>query len=177
MLDLQKQIRTIPKPVIASVAGYAVGGGHVLHMICDLTIAAENAKFGQTGPNVGSFDGGWGASYMARIIGQKRAREMWMTCKRYSAKEMMNWGLVNSVVKKEKLDEEVKKYGDEILKAAPTCLKILKASFRKQFDEILKITQKSMVDEVAPGYFKTGEQSEGAKAFLEKRKPNFKKFR
>ena len=102
---------------------------------------------------------------------------MWMTCKRYSAKEMMNWGLVNSVVQKEKLDEEVKKYGDEILKAAPTCIKILKASFRKQFDEILKITQKSMVEEVAPKYFETGEQAEGAKAFLEKRKPNFKKFR
>jgi len=100
-----------------------------------------------------------------------------MTCKRYTANEMMNWGLVNSVVPKEKLDEEVKKYGDEILKAAPTCIKILKASFRKQFDEILKITQKSMVEEVSPKYFETGEQDEGAKAFLEKRKPNFKKFR
>jgi len=144
---------------------------------CDLTIASENSIFGQNGPRVGSPAGGAIVAHSANILGHKRAREMWMTCKRYSAKEMMNWGLVNSVVKKDKLDEEVKKYGDEILKAAPTCLKILKASFRKQFEEILKITQKGMVEEVAPDYFKTGEQAEGAKAFLEKRKPNFKKFR
>ncbi len=162
---------------IAKVDGYAIGGGNHMAYFCDLTIASENSIFGQNGPRVGSPAGGAIVAHSANILGHKRAREMWMTCKRYSAKEMMNWGLVNSVVTREKLDEEVKKYGDEILKAAPTCLKILKASFRKQFDEILKITQKSMVDEVAPDYFKTGEQSEGAKAFLEKRKPNFKKFR
>ena len=165
------------KPIIAKVDGYAIGGGNHMAYFCDLTIASENSIFGQNGPRVGSPAGGAIVAHSANILGHKRAREMWMTCKRYSAKEMMNWGLVNSVVKKDKLDEEVKKYGDEILKAAPTCLKILKASFRKQFEEILKITQKGMVEEVAPDYFKTGEQAEGAKAFLEKRKPNFKKFR
>ena len=144
---------------------------------CDLTIASENSIFGQNGPRVGSPAGGAIVAHSANILGHKRAREMWLTCKRYTAKEMMNWGLVNSVVKKEKLEKEVKKYGDEILKAPPTCIKILKASFRKQFDEVLKITQKSMIEELAPKYFETGEQAEGVNSFLEKRKPDFKKFR
>ena len=156
------------KPIIAKVNGYAIGGGNHMAYFCDLTIASDNSIFGQNGPRVGSPAGGAIVAHSANILGHKRAREMWMTCKRYTAKEMMNWGLVNSVVKKDKLDEEVKKYGDEILKASPTCLKILKASFRKQFEEILKITQKGIVEEAAPDYFKTGEQVEGAKAFLEK---------
>ncbi len=165
------------KPIIAKVNGYAIGGGNHMAYFCDLTIASENSIFGQNGPRVGSPAGGAIVAYSANILGHKRAREMWLTCKRYSAKQMLAWGLVNSVVKKVKLDEEVKKYGDEILKAAPTCIKILKASFRKQFDNILKLTQKSMLKKIAPNYFMSGEQKEGTTAFKEKRLANFRKFR
>ena len=126
ILDVQKQIRYMPKPVIAMVAGYAVGGGHVLHMLCDLTIAAENAQFGQTGPKVGSFDGGWGASYMARIIGQKRAREIWFLCRFYDAKKALDWGLVNQVVPYEKLESETVQWCKEMLEKSPLSLRLLK---------------------------------------------------
>ena len=144
---------------------------------CDLTIASENSIFGQNGPRVGSPAGGAIVAHSANILGHKRAREMWMTCGRYKAQEMKKWGLVNSVVSKKNLDKEVRKFGDEILKASPTCIKILKASFKKQFESLLKITQTDMVKKIAPNYFKTGEQQEGVRAFKEKRKPNFKKFR
>ena len=124
----------MPKPVIAMVAGYAVGGGHVLHMLCDLTIAASNAKFGQTGPNVGSFDGGWGASYMARIIGQKRAREIWFLCKFYSAKKALDWGLINEVVDYEKLEETTIKWSQKILEKSPLALRMLKGALNADCD-------------------------------------------
>ena len=129
ILDVQKQIRYMPKPIIAMVAGYAVGGGHVLHMLCDLTIASENAKFGQTGPKVGSFDGGWGASYMARIIGQKRAREIWYLCKFYDAHKALDWGLVNAVVPYENLESETVKWSQKILERSPLSIRMLKGSY------------------------------------------------
>ena len=128
VLDLQRQIRTLPKPVIAMVAGYAIGGGHVLHIMCDLTIAAENARFGQTGPRVGSFDGGYGASYLARIVGQKRAREIWMLCRQYDAQQALAMGLVNAVVPCDKLEEETVKWCREILRHSPMALRCLKAA-------------------------------------------------
>ena len=175
VLDLQKQIRTIPKPVIAAVAGYAVGGGHVLHMICDLTIAAENAQFGQTGPNVGSFDGGWGASYMARIIGQKRAREMWYLCKFYSAKEALNWGLVNAVVPISELQNESIKWCQNILAKSPTALRLLKASLNADCDGQAGLQQ--LAGDATMLFYMTEEAQEGRDAFKEKRKPDFKKFK
>src|SRR4051812_16616426 len=128
VLDFQRQIRTCPKPVVAMVAGYAVGGGHVLHMVCDLTVAAENAVFGQTGPKVGSFDGGWGASYMARIVGQKKAREIWYLCRQYNAKEALDMGLVNTVVPLERLEDETMQWCHEMLEKSPMALRCLKAA-------------------------------------------------
>ena len=175
VLDLQKQIRTIPKPVIAAVAGYAVGGGHVLHMICDLTIAAENAQFGQTGPNVGSFDGGWGASYMARIIGQKRAREMWYLCKFYSAQEALDWGLVNAVVPISELQNESIKWCQNILGKSPTALRLLKASLNADCDGQAGLQQ--LAGDATMLFYMTEEAQEGRDAFKEKRKPEFKKFK
>ncbi len=174
ILDVQRQIRTIPKPVIAMVAGYAVGGGHVLHMMCDLTIAAENAQFGQTGPKVGSFDGGWGASYMARIIGQKRAREMWFTCRFYDAKKALDWGLVNDVVPIDLLEKTTVKLCNEILERSPMAIRILKAALNADCDGQAGLQQ--LAGDATMLFYMSDEAQEGRDAFKEKRKPNFKKF-
>jgi len=174
ILDVQKQIRYMPKPVIAMVAGYAVGGGHVLHMLCDLTIAAENAQFGQTGPNVGSFDGGWGASYMARIIGQKRAREVWFLCKFYNAKKALEWGLVNEVVPYKSLENETVKWSQKILEKSPLSLRMLKGALNADCDGQAGLQQ--LAGDSTMLFYMTEEAQEGRDAFKEKRKPNFKKF-
>ena len=174
ILDVQRQIRNIPKPVIAMVAGYAIGGGHVLHMLCDLTIAAENAKFGQTGPQVGSFDGGWGASYMARIIGQKRAREMWFTCRFYSAKQALDWGLINDVVPIENLEEKTISLCSEILEKSPMAIRLLKASLNADCDGQAGLQQ--LAGDATMLFYMSDEAQEGRNAFKDKRKPNFKKF-
>ena len=174
ILDVQKQIRYMPKPVIAMVAGYAVGGGHVLHMLCDLTIAAENAQFGQTGPNVGSFDGGWGASYMARIIGQKRAREVWFLCKFYNAKKALEWGLVNEVVPYKSLENETVKWSQKILEKSPLALRMLKGALNADCDGQAGLQQ--LAGDSTMLFYMTEEAQEGRDAFKEKRKPNFKKF-
>lgn len=174
ILDVQRQIRTIPKPVIAMVAGYAVGGGHVLHMMCDLTIAAENAKFGQTGPKVGSFDGGWGSSYMARIIGQKRAREVWFLCRFYDARKALDWGLVNEVVPYEKLEEETVKWSREILAHSPMAIRVLKAAMNADCDGQAGLQQ--LAGDATLMFYMTEEAQEGRDAFKEKRKPDFDKF-
>ena len=175
ILDVQKQIRFLPKPVIAMVAGYAVGGGHVLHMICDLTIAAENAQFGQTGPKVGSFDGGWGSSYMARIIGQKRAREMWYLCRFIDAKTALNWGLVNAVVPIENLEPETIRWCNEILEKSPLSIRLLKSALNADCDGQVGLQQ--LAGDATLLFYMTEEAQEGRDAFKEKRKPNFKKFK
>ena len=174
ILDVQRQIRIIPKPVIAMVAGYAVGGGHVLHMMCDLTIAAENAQFGQTGPKVGSFDGGWGASYMARIIGQKRAREMWFTCRFYNAQKALEWGLVNDVVPIDLLEKTTVQLCNEILERSPMAIRILKAALNADCDGQSGLQQ--LAGDATMLFYMSDEAKEGRDAFKEKRKPNFKKF-
>tara|TARA_B100000674_G_scaffold99416_1_gene72141 strand:- start:168 stop:998 length:831 start_codon:yes stop_codon:yes gene_type:complete len=174
ILDVQRQIRVIPKPVIAMVAGYAVGGGHVLHMMCDLTIAAENAQFGQTGPKVGSFDGGWGASYMARIIGQKRAREMWFTCRFYDAKQALDWGLVNDVVSIDLLESKTVDLCNEILERSPMAIRILKAALNADCDGQAGLQQ--LAGDATMLFYMSEEAQEGRDAFKEKRKPNFKKY-
>ncbi len=174
ILDVQRQIRVIPKPVIAMVAGYAVGGGHVLHMMCDLTIAAENAQFGQTGPKVGSFDGGWGASYMARIIGQKRAREMWFTCRFYDAKQALDWGLVNDVVALDLLEDKTVDLCNEILERSPMAIRILKAALNADCDGQAGLQQ--LAGDATMLFYMSEEAQEGRDAFKEKRKPNFKKY-
>ncbi len=174
ILDVQRQIRTIPKPVIAMVAGYAVGGGHVLHLICDLTIAADNAKFGQTGPKVGSFDGGWGASYLARVVGQKRAREIWFLCRFYDAETAYNWGLVNKVVPYEKLEHETVNWCQEILEKSPMAIRVLKAALNADCDGQSGLQQ--LAGDATLMFYMTEEAQEGRDAFKEKRKPNFKKF-
>ena len=174
ILDVQRQIRTIPKPVIAMVAGYAVGGGHVLHMMCDLTIAAKNAQFGQTGPKVGSFDGGWGASYMARIIGQKRAREMWFTCSFYTAQQALDWGLVNDVVPINLLEKTTVELCNEILERSPMAIRILKAALNADCDGQSGLQQ--LAGDATMLFYMSDEAQEGRDAFKEKRKPNFKKF-
>ena len=174
ILDVQRQIRIIPKPVIAMVAGYAVGGGHVLHMMCDLTIAAENAQFGQTGPKVGSFDGGWGASYMARIIGQKRAREMWFTCRFYNAQKALEWGLVNDVVPIDLLEKTTVQLCNEILERSPMAIRILKAALNADCDGQSGLQQ--LAGDATMLFYMSDEAKEGRDAFKEKRKPDFKKF-
>ncbi len=166
-----------PKPVIARVNGYAIGGGNHMAYFCDMTIAAEHAIFGQNGPRVGSPAAGCTVAHSANILGHKRAREMWMTCRRYTAEQMLQWGLVNAVVPKAQLDAAVAQWCQEILAASPTCLQILKATFKKQMAPILNCTQAGVVQEVAPHFFETGEQQEGATAFLEKRKPDFSAWR
>jgi 2-ketocyclohexanecarboxyl-CoA hydrolase len=170
-------ILNCPKPVIARVNGYAIGGGNHLAYFCDMTIAADHAIFGQNGSRIGSPAAGCTVAHSANILGHKRAREMWMTARRYSAQHMMNWGLVNSVVPYADLDNEVRRFAADLLKASPTCLKILKATFLEQMSPIINLRQDEMVRRIAPNYFETGEQTEGARAFLEKRAANFRPFR
>ncbi|MDE2371220.1 MAG: 1,4-dihydroxy-2-naphthoyl-CoA synthase [Burkholderiales bacterium] len=175
VLDLQRQIRSLPKPVIASVAGYAIGGGHVLHMVCDLTIAADNARFGQTGPRVGSFDGGYGASYMARIVGQKKAREIWFLCRQYDAAQALEMGLVNAVVPLAQLEAETLQWAREMLANSPTALRFLKAALNADCDG-----QAGLVDLAGSAtllYYQSEEGQEGKRAYLEKRKPDFARFK
>ena len=172
-----RQIVECPKPVIARVSGYAIGGGHHIAYFCDFTVAADHSIFGQNGPRVGSPAGGYIVSHSANVLGHKRARELWMLCRRYNAAQALDWGLVNSVVPKEKLDEEVRKYADELLSLSPTCLRIVKRSFYHHMQPIMARDMKELIEEVAPNYFKTDEQQEGANAFLQKRKPDFSRFR
>jgi len=174
VLDLQKLIRSIPKPVIALVAGYAIGGGHVLHVVCDLTIAADNAIFGQTGPKVGSFDGGFGASYLARLVGQKRAREIWYLCRQYNSTEAFEMGLVNKVVPIDELETEGVQWAKEILEMSPLSLRLLKSAFNAELDGQQGIQE--LAGNATLLYYMTEEAQEGKKAYLEKRKPNFNKF-
>jgi naphthoate synthase len=174
VLDLQRQIRTLPKPVIAMVAGYAVGGGHVLHMICDLTIAADNAIFGQTGPKVGSFDGGYGASYMARIVGQKKAREIWFLCRQYDAAEALEMGLVNTVVPYDRLEAETVQWCREILRNSPMALRFLKAGLNADCDGQAGLQE--LAGSATLLFYMSEEGQEGKNAFLEKRRPDFDKF-
>ena len=174
ILDVQKQIRSLPKPVIASIAGYAIGGGHVLHVVCDISIAAENARFGQTGPKVGSFDGGLGSSYLTRIVGQKKAREIWFLCRQYSAKEALDMGLVNKVVPLKNLEEETLNWALEILKHSPMALRCLKAALNADCDGQMGLLDLSAQATLL--YYLTNEAEEGKKAFLEKREPDFSSF-
>ena len=174
VLDLQKLIRSIPKVVIALVAGYAIGGGHVLHVICDLTIAADNALFGQTGPKVGSFDGGFGSSYLARMVGQKKAREIWYLCRQYNAQEALQMGLVNKVVPVDKLEEEGVQWATEILQHSPMAIRVLKSAFNAELDGQTGIQE--LAGNATLLYYMSEEAQEGKKAYNEKRKPNFKKF-
>jgi naphthoate synthase len=174
VLDLQKLIRSIPKPVIALVAGYAIGGGHVLHVVCDLTIAADNAVFGQTGPKVGSFDGGFGSSYLARIVGQKKAREIWYLCEQYNAQEALAMGLVNKVVPVDELEKEGVEWGMKILQHSPLAIRLLKSSFNAELDGQQGIQE--LAGNATLLYYMTEEAQEGKKAYLEKRKPDFNKF-
>lgn len=175
VLDFQRQIRTCPKPVVAMVAGWCVGGGHVLHMICDITIAAGNAMFGQTGPRVGSFDGGWGASYMARIVGQKKAREIWFLCRFYNAKEALEMGLVNTVVPLEQLERETVQWCREMLANSPLAIRCLKAALNADCDGQAGLQE--LAGNATLLYYMTEEGREGKEAFLEKRRPDFSKFK
>ncbi|MGM3305682.1 1,4-dihydroxy-2-naphthoyl-CoA synthase [Anabaena sp. WFMT] len=174
VLDLQRLIRSMPKVVIALVAGYAIGGGHVLHLICDLTIAADNAIFGQTGPKVGSFDGGFGASYLARIVGQKKAREIWYLCRQYNAEQALEMGLVNTVVPIEQLEAEGIQWAQEILEKSPIAIRCLKAAFNADCDGQAGLQE--LAGNATLLYYMTEEGSEGKQAFLEKRPPNFREF-
>lgn len=174
VLDLQKQIRSIPKPVVAMVAGWAIGGGHVLHVVCDLSIAAENARFGQTGPVVGSFDGGFGASYLARVVGQKKAREIWFLCDQYDAKEALDMGLVNKVVPLEELEETTIAWCNKMLEKSPMALRMLKSSFNAELDGQAGIQE--LAGNATLLYYLSEEGKEGKNAFVEKRKPDFSKF-
>lgn len=174
VLDLQKQIRSLPKPVIAMVAGYAIGGGHVLHVVCDLTIAADNARFGQVGPRVGSFDGGLGSSYLARIVGQKKAREIWYLCRQYDAQQALEMGLVNCVVPLEELEQETLKWCREILQHSPLALRCLKACMNADCDGQVGLLD--LAGNATLLYYMTQEAQEGKQAFLEKRKPDFNQF-
>ena len=174
VLDLQKLIRSISKPVIAAVAGWAIGGGHVLHVVCDLTIAADNARFGQTGPMVGSFDGGFGASYLARIVGQKKAREIWYLCDQYDAQEALDMGLVNKVVPLNMLEETYVQWAKKILKKSPLAIRMLKCSFNAELDGQAGIQE--LAGNATLLYYLSDEAKEGKNAFLEKREPDFSKF-
>ena len=174
VLDLQRQIRSLPKPVVAMVAGYAIGGGHVLHLVCDLTIAADNARFGQTGPRVGSFDGGFGASYLASIVGQKKAREIWFLCRQYDARQALEMGLVNAVVPLAELEAETLRWCREMLEQSPLALRLLKSSFNAALDGQAGIQE--LAGNATMLFYMTEEAQEGRDAFLERRKPNFGKF-
>lgn len=175
VLDLQRQIRTLPKPVVAMVKGYAIGGGHVLHMICDLTIAADNARFGQTGPKVGSFDAGYGAAYMARIVGQKKAREIWFLCRQYSADDALKMGLVNKVVPLADVETETLTWCREMLEHSPTALRFLKAAMNADCDGQAGLQE--LAGSATLLFYLSEEGKEGKQAFLEKRRPNYKKFK
>jgi naphthoate synthase len=174
ILDVQKQIRSLPKPVVAMIAGYAIGGGHVLHVVCDLSIAAENARFGQTGPRVGSFDGGFGASYLASVVGQKKAREIWYLCRQYDAQEALRMGLVNTVVPLETLEQETVAWCRQMLELSPLSLRLLKSAFNADLDG------QSGIQELAGNatllYYMSEEAQEGKNAYLQKRRPQFEKF-
>jgi naphthoate synthase len=174
VLELQRIIRTIPKPVIALVAGYAIGGGHVLHVICDLTIAAHNAVFGQTGPIVGSFDGGLGSSYLARIVGQKKAREIWYLCRQYNAQEALDMGLVNKVVPVDELEAEGVQWAQEILAKSPIAIRFLKAGLNADCDGQLGL--QALAGDATMLFYMTEEGSEGRNAYVEKRKPDFRQY-
>ena len=174
VLDLQRMIRTLPKPVIAVVAGYAIGGGHVLHLVCDLTIAADNAVFGQTGPRVGSFDGGYGACYLARVVGHKKAREIWYLCRRYSAREALAMGLVNTVVALDELEAEAVRWAREILAQSPMALRVLKAAFNADTDGLAGLQQ--LAGDATLLYYLSDEAQEGRDAYLQRRRPDFSKF-
>ncbi|AMQ05388.1 MULTISPECIES: 1,4-dihydroxy-2-naphthoyl-CoA synthase [Sporosarcina] len=174
VLDLQRLIRVIPKPVVAMVAGYAIGGGHVLHVVCDLTIAAENAVFGQTGPKVGSFDAGYGSGYLARIIGHKKAREIWFLCRQYNAQEALDMGLVNTVVPYEQLEDETVQWCEEMLGMSPTALRFVKAAMNADTDGLAGLQQ--LAGDATLLYYTTDEAKEGRDAFKEKRKPDFGQF-
>ncbi|MFZ5980217.1 MAG: 1,4-dihydroxy-2-naphthoyl-CoA synthase [Candidatus Zixiibacteriota bacterium] len=174
VLDFQRQIRTCPKPVIAMVAGYAIGGGHVLHLMCDLTIAADNAIFGQTGPRVGSFDGGYGSSYMARVVGQKKAREIWFLCRQYDARQALDMGLVNTVVPLAKLEEETVQWCREILANSPIAIRCLKAAMNADCDGQAGLQE--LAGNATMLFYMSEEGQEGRNAFNEKRPPDFSKF-
>lgn len=174
VLDLQHLIRYLPKPVIAAVSGYAIGGGHVLHLVCDLTIAAENARFGQTGPRVGSFDAGYGAGLLARTIGQKKAKEIWFLCRQYDAQAALDMGLVNTVVPVNELQAEAEKWARETLALSPTALRFLKASFNADTDGLAGLQQ--LAGDATRLFYMSEEGSEGKEAYLQKRKPDFSKF-
>ncbi len=174
VLDLQRQIRLLPKPVIAVVAGYAIGGGHVLHVVCDLTIAADNARFGQTGPKVGSFDAGYGSSLLARLVGDKKAKEIWFLCRQYSAQEALDMGLVNAVVPLDQLEATAVQWAREILEKSPTAIRFVKAAFNAATEGLAGLQQ--FAGDATLLYYLTDEAKEGKNAFLEKRPPDFTAF-
>ena len=174
VLDLQKKIRSLPKPVVAMVAGYAIGGGHVLHIVCDLTISADNARYGQTGPKVGSFDGGLGSSYLARIVGQKKAREIWYLCRQYDAHQALEMGLVNTVVPLDNLESETVKWCREMLAHSPLALRCLKSAMNADCDGQMGLLD--LAGNATLLYYMSEEAKEGKQAFIEKRKPDFGKF-
>ena len=173
VLDVQKQIRSLPKPVIAMVNGFAIGGGHVLHVMCDLSIASENARFGQTGPRVGSFDAGFGASYLARVVGQKKAREIWFLCRQYDAQEALDMGLVNKVVPFERLEDEMVEWAETMMLHSPLALRMIKAGLNAELDGQAGIQE--LAGDATLLYYLTEEAQEGGRAFLEKRRPDFSK--
>ena len=174
VLDFQREIRTCPKPVVAMVAGYAIGGGHVLHVMCDLSIAADNAIFGQTGPKVGSFDGGYGSSYLARMVGQKKAREIWFLCRQYTAQQALEMGMVNTVVPLEKLEEETLQWSREMLQHSPMALRCLKSALNADCDGQAGLQE--LAGNATMLFYMSEEGQEGRNAYLEKRKPDFNKF-
>lgn len=172
VLEVQKQIRSLPKPVIAMVNGFAIGGGHVLHVVCDLTIASENARFGQTGPRVGSFDAGFGSSYLARCVGQKKARELWFMCRQYTAQEALDMGMVNKVVPLERLEDEVVEWAETMMQHSPLALRMIKVGLNAELDGQSGIQE--LAGDATMLYYMTEEAQEGGKAFLEKRRPKWK---
>ncbi|MGH2820971.1 MAG: 1,4-dihydroxy-2-naphthoyl-CoA synthase, partial [Actinomycetota bacterium] len=174
VLDLQVQIRRLPKTVIAMVAGYAIGGGHVLHVVCDLTVAADNARFGQTGPKVGSFDGGYGAGLLARMVGHKKAREIWYLCRQYDAQEALQMGLINTVVPVERLEEETVEWARRILEMSPLAIRLLKAAFNADTDGLAGIQQ--LAGDATLLFYMSEEAQEGRNAYVEKRRPRFEQF-
>ena len=174
VLDLQIQIRRLPKPVVAMVAGYAIGGGHVLHLVCDLSIAADNARFGQTGPKVGSFDGGYGAGLLARTIGLKRAKEVWFLCRQYDAAQALDWGLVNAVVPLASLEDETVEWCRRMLEMSPLALRMLKASFNAADDGLAGIQQ--LAGDATMLFYMSEEAQEGRNAYVERRTPDFGRF-